>query len=149
MQLPNSCWFWRLAVVSMLGANGSVEPCVGQTFKQIEQIGSGIGARLTRTRTEQDLDQRLFASLRSRAAWIDNTGGTPLVYEFAADPIWSRVVFALKDSWLRSSNNGGGPNGALRAPRSIEVTGSRKVLIADPRGVRTGCDPDGPAVDRG
>jgi hypothetical protein len=102
----------------------------GQTLAQVLDLGSGIGARLTEARTEQLLNSAMFAAVYSHVSWFDARSSTVLIYEFASDPIWSKVVFSRKDSWLRGFNNASAD--PIVSPRGLAVTGTGKVLITDP-----------------
>ncbi|HEX9727412.1 MAG TPA: FlgD immunoglobulin-like domain containing protein [Gemmatimonadales bacterium] len=102
-----------------------------QTFSQVLQLGNQVGARLTRTVTFDGLNSSLFAVMHDQISWIDATGSSPLVYSFAADPVWPKVVFSRKDSWIRGFNDWSASD-PLIGPRALDVSGSRKVFITDP-----------------
>jgi hypothetical protein len=113
------------------GAGLAPRQATGQTFSQILQLGEGVGPRLTRTVTLDSLNSSLFAVVYDHVTWVDARGSNPIVYEFAADPIWSKVVFSRKDDWIRGFNDWSAPDPVV-GPRSLDVSGSRKLFITDP-----------------
>ncbi len=98
-----------------------------QTFVQLTDLGSSLGPRLTSTVTQQRIGRNLFGAVGSKVSFIN--AGT--VYELASDPNWGRVVVGLHGQWVRQFNNAGGPAGTLQGPWGIDISGQRRVFIAD------------------
>jgi hypothetical protein len=102
-----------------------------QSFAQVLDLGSDVGARLTRAVTLNRINSSLFATPFAQVNWVDATGATPVVFSFATDPVWSKVVFSRGENWLRGFNDWSDPV-PLIAPRGLDVSGSRKIFITDP-----------------
>jgi hypothetical protein len=62
-----------------------------QSFAQVLDLGSDVGARLTRAVTLNRINSSLFATPFAQVNWVDATGATPVVFSFATD-----CVFRLK-----------------------------------------------------
>jgi len=114
-----------------VGSTLAAPLATAQSFSQILDLGGNIGPRLTRTVTLDRISSPLVAMMYDQASWIDATGSSPLVFTFATDPIWSKIVFSRRDSWLRGFNDWSAPD-PLIAPRALDVSGSRKVFVTDP-----------------
>lgn len=99
----------------------------GQTFVQLTDLGSGIGPRLTRAVAQARLSRSLFGRIGTKVSFIDQT----VVYQFASDPDWSRVLVGLKDQYIHEYRNDGGPGGRLTSPYGVDVSGRKRVYIAD------------------
>ncbi len=123
-------WLSMSLVLGCLTASVS-DRLAAQTFSQILQLGSGVGPRLTRTVSESNWNRQLFGVLRGTTGWADVSTNPATIYQFSADPIWSRIVFGKKDSWIRAFTNSGGPGGALRGPQDVAMSGQRRLYIAD------------------
>jgi hypothetical protein len=108
-----------------------VRDAPGQSFSQILELGNNVGPRLTRTVTLDKINSSLFAMMYGQVSWVDATGSSPVVFTFATDPVWSKVVFARNDDWLRGFNDWSASD-PLISPRGLAVSGSRKLFITDP-----------------
>jgi hypothetical protein len=106
-------------------------PASAQSFSQVLDLGNNVGARLTRSVTLDRINSSLFAIAHDQALWVDATGSSPVVFSFASDPVWSKVVFSRRDSWIRGFNDWSAAD-PLIAPRGLDVSGSRKLFITDP-----------------
>lgn len=102
-------------------------PLGAQTFAQLSDLGQGLGARLTRSDTRAQLQRDLFGAIGTKVSFIDNT----IVYQFATDPDWRRVLVGRKDEWIHHFDNAGGPGGALGKPLGIDISARMHVYIAD------------------
>ncbi len=105
----------------------SLEAQQGATFTQLADLGSNIGPRLTHTVSLARINRLLFGRIGTKVSFIQNG----LVYEFATDPRWSRVLVGLKDDYINEFTNATGPGGRLLAPYGIDVSARRFVYIAD------------------
>jgi hypothetical protein len=96
-----------------------------QTFVQLTDLGSGIGARLTRHVTDAALARSLFGAIGSKVSYISYGD----VFQLATDPIWSRVLSAKLGDWINSTY--GLPQAPLRTPLGMDITALRKAYVAD------------------
>jgi hypothetical protein len=81
--------------------------------------------------TLDKINSSLFAMMYAQVSWVDATGSSPVVFAFATDPVWSKVVFSRNDDWLRGFNDWSASD-PLISPRGLAVSGSRKLFITDP-----------------
>lgn len=119
----------RALITSFVLCAGVVLPpsLPAQTFVQLPDMGSGVGARLTRTVTLAQVNRRLFGDVGGKVTYINGT----TVYQLATDPTWGRALVGRMGEWVHSYNNHGGPGGRLLRPTGVDITGGRKVFIAD------------------
>src|SRR5436309_5473536 len=123
-----------VVVLGFLFADGITSPSAlsSQTFVQLTDLGSNIGPRLTRTRTWSLLNRALFGAIGTKVSFIS----AGVVYQFATDPDWGRVLVGKKDEYIHDFTNSGGPGGPLGLPEGIDISARRNVYIADPEGGR-------------
>lgn len=135
---PGSARSWRTRIMSyaasfvLVALSPVTQGAAAQTFSQVLQLGSDIGARLTHGVTEDRIQRRLFGRFGGTASLINATSGSPTVYQFGTDPMWSRLVFSKKDDWIREFRNATGPGATLNGPSDVAVSGSQHVFVADP-----------------
>ncbi len=98
-----------------------------QTFVQLTDLGSNIGPRLTRVVAQQRIGRSLFGKVGTKVSFIDQG----VVYQFATDPDWSRVLIGLKDDWIHEFTNDGGPGGRITGPLGIDISARKIVYVAD------------------
>jgi flagellar hook assembly protein FlgD len=103
-------------------------PADAQTFVQLTDLGSSLGPRLTIAVTRARLNRRLFGAIGTNVTFIDQG----VVYEFASDPEWGRVLVGRKDEWIHEYDNTTGPGGKLLQPLGIEISARKFVYAADP-----------------
>ncbi len=108
-------------------APGRVSGQTGATFTQLSDLGSNIGPRLTRSVTRARIERELFGRIGTKVNFIQNG----LVYQFATDPVWNRVLVGLKDDYIQEYTNVGGPGGRILRPYGIDISARRFVYIAD------------------
>src|SRR6266496_6527282 len=99
-----------------------------QTFVQLTDLGQNIGARLTNAVARQRLGVDLFGSIGTKVSFIDNA----IVYQFASDPSWGRILSGRMDYWVHEYDNRAGPVGRFRTPRGIDISARKKFYAADP-----------------
>lgn len=102
-----------------------VTDSTAQTFMQLTDLGQGLGRRLTRSDTESRLQRNLFGAIGTKVSFIDQG----VVYQFATDPDWRRILVGRQ--WIHSFDNGGGPGGALRKPLGVDISARKYVYVAD------------------
>jgi len=117
----------RIALCLAVAAPAGFSGVHGQTLVQLTDLGSNMGPRLTRAVTRQRIDRSLFGSIGAKVSFVNS--GT--VYQFVTDPSWSRVVIGLKDQWVHSFTNLGGPGGPLSTPLGIDISARRRTYVAD------------------
>lgn len=110
------------AVVTALGRGAHA-----QTFVQLTDLGQGIGARLTRSVANQRLGVALFGEIGTKVSFIDNG----VVYQFASDPAWGRILSGRMNYWVHEYDNRAGPGGRLRQPLGIDVSARKYLYAAD------------------
>lgn len=98
-----------------------------QTFVQLTDLGQGIGSRLTRAIANERLGVPLFGDIGTKVTFIDNT----LVFQFASDPSWGRILSGLKDQWVHQYDNTNGPSGRLQQPLGIDISARKYFYAAD------------------
>ncbi len=107
-----------------------------QTFVQLTDLDpqNQLGPRLTSVVVRNKLSAagRLFAVLGSKISLFNATVSPALVYEFASDPGWNRVLFGQQDVYIRSFNNVSTSTTRLQGPSGLDVSSARNVYIADP-----------------
>jgi hypothetical protein len=118
----------RLLVPIALAASLYPVPCSTQTFVQLTDLGSGIGARLTRTVADSALDRYLFGAIGTKVSYI-NYGA---VFQFASDPAWGRVLSGKMGEWIHEFTGLGFGGADLRTPMGIDITFLKRLYIADP-----------------
>jgi flagellar hook assembly protein FlgD len=117
----------RLASLAVCAHMFIASSLTSQTFVQLSDLGQGVGRRLTRSDTRSRLDRDLFGAIGTKVSFIDNS----IVYQFATDPDWRRVLVGRLDEWVHSFDNAQGPGGALRMPLGIDISARKYVYAAD------------------
>jgi hypothetical protein len=105
----------------------------GQSFAQLADLdpANAVGPRLTWTVTTNKLGNRLLGNLDQKITLIDAVASPPIVYEFASDAYWNRVVFSQKDVYIKTFNNTGSGLTPLRGPGGLDVSAQRTLFIVD------------------
>lgn len=99
-----------------------------QTFVQLTDLGQGIGARLTTNVAKQRLSGiSLFGQIGTKVSYIDHA----VVYQFASDPAWGRILSGRMDYWVHEYDNRTGPGGRLRQPSGIDISARKYFYAAD------------------
>jgi len=121
--------------LAMIGALLTVPMVVaGQTFVQLADLDpqNAVGPRLTRTVTQNKLSGKaLFAHVTSKVTYVSAEGTQPIVYEFASDGVWNRVLFGQKDVYIRGFDNVSATTQRLLGPAGLDVSAGRIVYIGD------------------
>src|SRR5437870_7475513 len=99
----------------------------GQTFAQLTDLGENVGPRLTRAVTLNRINKKLFGRIGTKVSFINNG----VIYQFATDPDWGRVLIGNWDMWVHGYNNAGGPGGPLGQAEGIDISARRHVYVAD------------------
>lgn len=120
-----------LSVRLVLAALCTASPAAGQTFVQIQQLGSSVGPRMTRAWAVANVfGSRIFFQPHGAASYVVDPSGSR--YRFAADPVMSRVAYGLDYDWVTAFDGSAMPSTTLQYPVDVDFTGSSLLLIADP-----------------
>lgn len=112
-----------LAVLRLL----TTTPAASQTFVQLPDLGQNVGPRLTRTITQNRVNRILFGRIGTKVSFINNG----VVYQFATDPDWGRVLIGNWDQWVHGYDNSSGPGGRFGQVEGIDISARKNVYIAD------------------
>jgi flagellar hook assembly protein FlgD len=73
----------------------------------------------------------LFADLASKVTLIDAVANPPIVYEFASDGVWNRILFGQKDIYIKEFFNSGPGQRPVEGPAGLDISASRLLYVAD------------------
>ena len=102
----------------------------GQTFSQIQELGGGIGGRLTKSVAENAYGNALFEQTAGAATLVESTGGTT-AFQFVTDRVWNRLLFSKKDQYIREFRTFGASPNHFVSPGAVNVSGAGLVFVAD------------------
>jgi len=118
---------WQAVTLFLVAGALSAPPTNAQTFVQLTDLGQNVGPRLTRTITKSRVNRILFGRIGTKVSFINNG----VVYQFATDPDWGRVLIGNWDQWVHGYDNSSGPGGQFGQVEGIDVSARRNVYIAD------------------
>jgi flagellar hook assembly protein FlgD len=126
--IPGAPGVWGGVILAALFIHATPSPAqTGATFTQLSDLGSNTGPRLTRSVTRARISRDLFGRIGTKANFIQDG----LVYQFATDPAWNRVLVGLWDQYINEYTNVGGPGGRILRPYGIDISARKFVYIAD------------------
>ncbi|HJS42436.1 MAG TPA: FlgD immunoglobulin-like domain containing protein [Gemmatimonadales bacterium] len=118
-----------MPITLALGTVLLVTPAEAQTFVQLSDLGSNLGPRLTAAVSRARLNRTLFGAIGTKVSFIDHS----IVYQFASDPLWGRILTGRMDYWIHEYDNRSAPGGRLHQPSGIDIS-ARKYFYAADRG---------------